>query len=315
MKRIVLAVLVLSVLTNLYAGDMKINSDTHFDYSYEDENNSSFNLSRAYLTFSKEVNEQVSYKFQTDIGSGGPSDFTVYLKHANLAYKSDFGKLVFGLQGMNMFKTQENTWGYRFIEKSAMDLNKYSSSADLGMGWQKTFGVLTPSVLVTNGTGYKKTENDGYKKVSLQLLYGESKLKEGLNAGVVVSTEAEDYITLTATETGSTIVLGGFAGFAAAGLRVGVEFDMKSEQLEADKNAQLLSVYGNYQISKKLAGFGRFDLVDPDTDTNDDGYNYLILGLNYQPEKVFYIAPNVKVKMPETGGAETVYQASFRFNI
>lgn len=315
MKRIVLAVLSLSVLTNLYAGDMKINGDTYFDYSIEDADNNAFQLSRAYFTFANKVSDNLSYKFQTDVSLGAVSAYSVYLKNAKLDWKTSFGKLTFGLQGMNMFNVQEATWGYRFIEKSVMDLDKYSSSADMGIGWQKTFGVLTPSVLFTNGTGYKKAEDDGHKKLSLQLLYGESKLKQGLNGGVVVSTEAEDYITATSTETGNTLVLGCFAGFAAGGLRVGAEVDMRSEKMEADKNAQLVSVYGNYQISKKLSGFGRFDLVDPDTETSGDGSNYLILGLSYQPEMVLYIAPNVKVKMPETGDAETVYQVSFRFNI
>ncbi|NQV40986.1 MAG: hypothetical protein HQ506_01420 [Candidatus Marinimicrobia bacterium] len=316
MKIIVLAILYLIVLTNVYAEDMKINSDTHFHYSFEDTENNAFQISRAYFSIQKKVSDQISYKFQTNVGSGGATDYTVYLKNAKLDYKTAFGKFTFGLQGMNMFKVQEATWGYRFIEKSVMDKNKYSSSADLGIGWEKKFGVLAPSVLITNGTGYKKVEDDQYKKLSLRLLYGESKLKKGLNAGVVVSTESEDYVTTTATtETGSTFVLGGFGGFATGGLRAGAEFTMKSDNMETDKSGQLLSVYGNYKVNSKLSGFGRFDLVDPDTDTDGDGYNYLILGLNFQPEKVFYIAPNMKMKMPETGDAETTYQVSFRFNI
>lgn len=316
MKTSTLLVLSLVLTTLLSAGEFKINGDTHFNYNFEDAENNAFHISRAYLSIQKKVSNEISYKFQADVGSGGATDYTIYLKNAKLDWKTSFGKLTFGLQGMNMFKIQEDTWGYRFIEKSVMDKNKYSSSADLGIGWQKTFGVLTPSIMITNGTGYKKVEDDQYKKLSLRLLYGESKLKKGLNAGVVVSTESEDYtITTGTTETGSTLVIGGFGGFASGGLRVGAEYAMKSEKMEADKGAQILSVYGNYKVSKNLSGFGRFDLVDPDTDTDADGHNYLILGLNYQPEKVFYIAPNVKMKMPETGDAETTYQVNFRFKI
>lgn len=295
----------------LAAGDWKINGDTYFDYHFVDVDNNAFQINRAYFSIQKNVSDQISYKFQTDVGSGGATDYTVYLKNAKLDWKTDFGKFTFGLQGMNMFSVQEATWGYRFIEKSAMDLNKYSSSADLGVGWERKFGVLTPSVLITNGAGYKKAEDDKYKKLSLRLLYGESNLKKGLNAGVVVSTESVDY----ATGTGNTLVFGGFAGFATSALRVGAEFDMKSEKLEKDNTAQLLSVYGNYKISKKLSGFGRFDLTDPDIEIDKDGANYIIVGLNYQPEKEFYIAPNMYLKMPETGDSETTYQVSFRFKI
>ena len=306
----------LALISLLSAGDFKINGDTHFNYNFEDAENNAFQISRAYFSVQKKVSDVISYKFQTDVGYGGATDFTVYLKNAKLDWKTDFGKLTFGLQGMNMFNIQENNWGYRFIEKSVMDNNKYSSSADLGVGWEKKFGVLTPGLLITNGTGYKKVEDDQYKKLSLRLLYGESKLKKGLNAGVVVSTESEDYTTTSATvETGNTLIIGGFGGFIAGGLRTGAEFALKSEKMESNTSAQLLSLYGNYKINKKLSGFGRFDLVDPDSDTDSDGYNYLIIGLNYQPEKVFYIAPNVKMKMPETGDAETTYQVNFRFKI
>ncbi len=315
MRAAVMAILLLTLGNQVFAGDMKINGDTHFKYNFVDADNNAFELSRAYFSIQKKVNDQISYKFQTDVGTGAASAYSVYLKNAKLDWKTKLGKFTFGLQGMNMFGVQEATWDYRFIEKSPMDLYKYSSSADLGIGWEKKFGILTPSVMLTDGNGYKKAEDDQYKKLSLRLLYGESKLKKGLNAGVVVSTESEDYATATSTETGNTLVVGGFAGFATGGLRFGGEFDMKSEKMAADKNGQLISVYGNYKVNDKLSGFGRFDIVDPDTDTEKDGTNYLILGLSYQPEKVFYIAPNLKMKMPETGESETTYQVSFRFKI
>lgn len=319
MKLSTVLIPILASTTMLAAENLKINADTHFHYSFVDAENSAnksaFQISRAYFSIQKEISDKISYKFQTDVGGGTPSAFTVYLKNAKLDWKTDFGKITFGLQGMNMFGVQEATWGYRFIEKMPMDLNKYSSSADLGIGWERKFGALTPSVMLTNGTGYKKVEDDKYKKISLRLLYGESKLKEGLNAGVVVSTEPADYATATSIETGNTLVFGGFAGFASGAWRIGGEFDMKSEKMLADKTAQLVSIYGNYKLNEKLTGFGRFDLVDPDTKTDKDGSNYLILGLSYQPDKVFYIAPNMKMYMPEAGNAESTYQVSFRFKI
>jgi len=314
MYKIILLALSLTCISLSAEENMKISGDTHFHYSFEDSDNNTFQISRAYLTVQKRVSDQISYKFQTDVGAGGATAYTVFLKNAKLDWKTNFGKFTFGLQGMNMFKVQENTWGYRFIEKSAMDINKYSSSADLGIGWAKNFGTITSSLMITNGTGYKKAEDDNYKKLSLRLLYGPGKVKDGLNAGVVVSTEAKDY-TSTTTETGNTLILGGFGGFATGGLRLGADYAMRSMKMTTDSNGQIISVYGNYKVNKKLSSFGRFDLVDPDTDIDSDGYNYLILGLNYQPEKVFYIAPNMKLKMPEKGDSEVIYQISFRFKV
>ena len=42
-----------------------------------------------------------------------------------------------GLIGMNTHSIQEKNWGNRFIEKSAMDKNEYSTSADLGIGFSR----------------------------------------------------------------------------------------------------------------------------------------------------------------------------------
>ncbi|NQV42722.1 MAG: porin [Candidatus Marinimicrobia bacterium] len=316
MKKLTLMVLSLALTSILVAKDTKIGGDTYFHYTYEDADNSSFNLSRAYFTFSKEVNDQVSYKFQTDIGGGGPSDYTVYLKNANLSYKSDFGKLVFGLQGMNMFKIQEDTWGYRFIEKSAMDMYKYSSSADMGISWEKSLGAITPSVMISNGTGYKKDEDDAYKKLSVRVLYGKATLKQGFNAGAVVSMEAKDYDDGTGNmEKGGTTVFGAFAAGVFGPIKVGGEYATLSKDMGSAVTGNVLSVYGNFNINKMISGFGRFDLVDPDADTENNGYNYLIIGADYHPGKVFHMAPNVKIKSPETGDSESIYQVSFRFKI
>jgi len=302
--------------TGANAGKAKIDGDVHFHYTYKDTDNNSFNMSRAYFAFSKQVNDDVSYKFQTDIGSAGPTDYTVYLKDASLSWKSGIGKFVFGLQGMNMFKVQEDTWGYRFIEKSAMDLNKYSSSADMGIGWENSFGPITPSIMLTNGVGYKKLEDDGYKKLSMRLLYGPAKLKKGFNAGAVLSTESKDYLdNMGATQTGNTMVLGGFAAVAAGPLRAGGEINMLTKKFDTDVTGNLISVYANYDLNETLSGFGRFDVVEPDADTEDDGHNYMIFGAAYHPGKVFYMAPNVKIISHQTGETATVYQLSFRFKI
>ena len=47
------------------------------------------------------------------------------------------GNVSMGLIGLNTHAVQEKNWGNRFIEKSAMDKNKYSISADLGIGFSR----------------------------------------------------------------------------------------------------------------------------------------------------------------------------------
>ena len=315
-KNTVIIFLSLTIATLLFGGNDKISGDTHFRYSFEDADNNAFQLSRAYFTYSKKVNDQVSYKFQTDIGSGGPTDLTVYLKNANLSYESTYGKFVFGLQGMNMFKIQESNWGYRFVEKSILDKNKYSSSADLGISWEKSLGAITPNLMITNGSGYKQAENDRFKKVSLRLLHGQTKLKRGFNAGVVLSLEGKDYDDGTgAIENGNTTVMGGFAAIVAGPIKAGGEFAVKSADLASKTSENVFSIYCDYGVNKMISVFGRFDLVNPDVDTDNDEHSYMILGADYHPGKVFHMAPNVEIKYPESDDAETIYKICFRFKI
>ncbi len=82
----------------------------------------------------------------------------------NWRVKKDF-KISMGMIGLNMFNVQEKTWGHRFVEKSALDLAGWSSSADLGFGiTKKITGNLSGSFLITNGEGYKESDNDNYEK-------------------------------------------------------------------------------------------------------------------------------------------------------
>ena len=100
-----------------------------------------------------------------------------------------------GLIGMNTHAVQEKNWGNRFIEKSAMDKNAYSTSADLGIGFSRLLREnLNISLQMVNGEGYKKPQGDKYHKISFNATYGERKLNknDGYNVGVVYSTEATD---------------------------------------------------------------------------------------------------------------------------
>lgn len=307
--RLIFATLLLAKLG--IAGDTKVGGDAFFHYVYEDADNNEFQFKRAYLTVSSKVSDNISYKFQADIGSGGPTDHSMYLKNANIAWKTGLGKFTLGMQGMNMFKVQENTWGYRFISKMPMDLAKFSSSADLGVRFDKKLGDLTANVMITNGAGYKKKENDKYKKLSFSATYGQTKLKEGFNAGVVLSQEGYDYTIGSGTETGSSLVLGGFGGTVVGALRLGGEYSMKTTSDSTDVTASVLAVYANYKLSKNLSAFVRHDITD-DGSSSDQ---FSILGANYMPEKALSIAPNLLVEMAEDQDPVMTYRLSFRFKL
>ena len=88
---------------------------------------------------------------------------------------------------------------------------------------------------MVNGEGYKSPQSDKYHKISLNATYGEAKLhkNDGYNAGFVYSTEGSDDDPTNVTSL--------FGGYAANGLRLGVENatektgDLTKEFIESSK--------------------------------------------------------------------------------
>ena len=187
----------LTILFNLFMyssitlfADTNTNGKVFYNYliSLDEERNNAFNMKRAYLTFANDVSETISYTVTYDMGSNeGGSSHTAFLKVAMVKWNTSLGNVSIGMQGLNMFKTMENTWGHRFIQKMPMDTYGFSHSADLGIGITRGFGGIATSALVTNGGGYKKAESDSHKKFSFHAVFGEPKLNnnDGFNAGQV----------------------------------------------------------------------------------------------------------------------------------
>ena len=276
-----------------------------------DGGDNAFNMKRAYLTYTNDVNESVSYKVTYDMGSNdGGSAHTAFLKIAMVKWKTGLGNVMIGMQGMNMFKTMENTWGHRFIDKMPMDTYMYSASADLGIGLGRSFGPVSTSVLITNGGGYKKAESDSHKKLSIHAVYGESKLnkKDGFNGGLSFSMEPYDKDSLT---TENTNVTGIFAGYAGNGFRGGLEFDTKTQE---DVSGQIFCIYATYTINDKLSILARLDQVDANTSKDSDGIQAIIAGVHYSAAKGLTIAPTVRLKVPDEGDSENSIVLNFQFD-
>ncbi len=282
-------------------------------FEYED----SFALSRTYFTYKNTVSDELSFKFQVDVGQIDDVDthatafcsdlispdqstcesaletwypqnvavdnddrWTVYLKKAHMDWKVTSNmKMSMGMIGMNMFNVQEKTWGHRFLYKSAMDKYKFSASADLGIAFTQKMGSITGSLLMTNGEGYKESDTDGENKMSFQLLYGPAKINknEGYNFGIVYSS-LED-VTVT----------GFFGGWASNGLRVGLE--QNTEDDNGTENT-LTSIYATYKVNNNLSAVIRMDDVDANTDADGNPEEVTMAGLIWTPTKGLDICLN-----------------------
>ena len=291
-----------------------ISGVTYFNYSSDD----GFGMKRTYFTYKNQISDELTFKFQTDVGQepvdedGDSQDsrWWGYLKKAQLDWKvSDNMKVSMGLIGMNMFNVQEKTWGNRFVAKSALDNAGWSSSADLGIGFSKSFGDISSSLLMTNGEGYKTSVVDDNQKLSLQVLYGEKRLDKnsGYNAGIVYSTEDWSPETDGPDEIpgGTETVTGFFGGWSNNNLVAGVEYYTKDNGTDAS----LMSVSMNYILANNLTMYIRQDNKDPDIDMDNDEEDTTMAGFVWTPTKGLSICPNInKMKI----GDET-FKVNFEF--
>ena len=313
-------IILLTYISISIAADGKIGGVTYFDYTNSKEK-SAFVLKRQYFSYGIDISDEVKFKVvfdvdRTDVGTVLMKDgdyksedtrLVAFLKKAQIDYRTSYGKISMGLIGMNTYNIQEKNWGYRFIEKSAMDKYGFSSTADLGIGFSRTlFNQLKMSLQVVNGEGYKNPQSDKYHKIAFNSTYGEHNLvkNSGFNAGVVYTTEPTD------DKPNTMISL--FSGFAGMGLRLGGQFNMLTK---GGIESQVISVSSNYSVTDKLDAFVRYDMFDPNTDRIDeekDNSTYLIAGIQLSCGNGLLVAPNIRMDEDDLDPS-TEYKINFQF--
>ena len=308
MKKIISLITILSLCLS---NDGTISGVTYFDYNNSEEV-SSFNFKRQYFNYSIKKSDDLKFKVVFDVGrtnklDGEDNRLDAFLKKAQIDYDCNWWTTSWGIIGTNTYGVQEKNWGYRFIEKSPLDLNGFASTADLGIGFSKTLqSNIHLSLQFVNGEGYKKPQSDKHHKTSLNITYGEQNISKntGYNAGMVYSTENTDLDPITMTSV--------FGGYAADKFRFSLEYDMLSSN--GDEHT-LTSFTSNFKYSDKINVFARYDLIDDNNEDDMNGENYLIAGLTLDCGNGFIIAPNVRVKSfeDETAESENEYKISFQF--
>ena len=219
-----IAVLLASLLFPLNAAD-GISGKAYYKWVYptgpDNDQPNEFSFDCIYVTYKKQLREGIKVKLTTDVAAPG-SAWIVYQKYAYLEWHTTVGDLFVGLQGMNVFNVTENNWGYRFLAKSPMDEHHFASSADMGVGLARNLtDLIRWHLTLTNGGGYKHAEEDKYKKLAGQIVYGSRDLstKPGFNVGVAVSTEPYEQGSDSSAEMTSVVAL--FGALATKSLRIG----------------------------------------------------------------------------------------------
>jgi hypothetical protein len=299
-------------------------------YTGVPSNRNAFQIRRLYLGYNYNISKKFAAEVLLEAANGATSGealsdskLAFYIKLANLRIR-DIWKgtdLVLGqISTVGFPMSSEPIWGYRSIEKTAIDI-RGTPSYDLGAALQGKFDPKTGNfgydLMIGNGTG-AKFESDNFK-----WLYGDiwgKFLDKKLYVNLYV-----DYNGLSpvAGLKHSRSMIKGFVAYTTPKFTVGVE--SYSNHLKNDDQAtnisggvvDVLSVNANGTsifvrgaiVKDKLNFFARTDFFNPDNKIdnskynkyvgNTSGYNdpstkenFITAGLDFTPVKNVHLMPN-----------------------
>jgi len=326
------AVLVLSTSVMAQTSS-RIKGVVFADYAWNLENHNpiakdlnAFAIRRVYFTFENNLSKNLKMKFRLESAHGkfgSTGKINPFVKLAYLEWKNVIPghKLYLGIAATNAFKNSESCWAYRAVEKTIMDLNKISSSADMGVSLKGDLGkYLHHWITVNNGTGYGSSEVDKYKKIGYSFWITPQK---GLIFEGYFDFEKQDPINGTFKyarnyfQASAYSTMKGFVGYSNKTISCGAEIfrrkNRKSGAADAsgyrrvDVIRQGFSIFGSCNTPlRKTRLFARYDCFDPNVKDNvfvsktkngvDDEYSLIIAGLDFNPESRVHLIPNIMIK-------------------
>lgn len=259
---------------------------------------SSFRFRRVQFTYDQDVDSVFSLRFQIEaddanLSSGGRS--APYLKQAFLRWShlGVAGDLFMGLSPTPTWRTVEEHWGYRSLEKTLLDLRGAGVPTDLGVGLFRAVpagGGFGHHLMVANGSG-QKPEQNASKKFSLALPVRLGAWQaEALGEFEGESGPRDRYTTRL------------FAGWLRGDVAVGAEVAQlvlgAAGPQGSDQRPFGASAWARGPLGPRWRFVGRVDWTDPDRAHEQTGYTevYALASLDYMPLPNVHVMPNYAVR-------------------
>jgi hypothetical protein len=272
-----------------------------------------FELRRAYVTMKKSWGD-VLFRATTDVDyEFGTDNLNVYSKYLYLQHGGlvKDAKLIVGQHNPYTLGWTEEKWAYRSMAKTVDDENHWSHPATFGVGLQGKLsdGMFAYYLDFNNGNGYKAPiRKDGIGFAAR----GVATPTDGLVLSALFTSNTEGTyddvdgggLPITSGSDEADTYFEGLAGFEQDKYRVYGQFGM-FEEGATDVSASGLSVFGRYLLMEGTHAVARFDLVDPDTDTDDDGHNWILVGVDHELHEGYFIQPSFRIKNYQASGMES----------
>lgn len=257
-------------------------------------------LKRFYLSVDHKFNDIFSADLTTDVryGSNGLSnDDVLYVKKAYLQAKLSPAFWVrLGAADLPWIPFVENVYGYRFVENTLIDRTKYGTSSDWGVhvGGDLANGLISYQVSAIDGHGYKTLSRssdtlDLEGRLSIQPLHKFVVAVGGYTGKLGKSVAGQPDTPHNATR------FDALAAYTGKRARVGIEYftakNWSNVTSATSDKSDGWSAFGSFNVTPKLALFGRYDWVDPNKRTDPAAKeHYYNIGVDYLVAKNIDVA-------------------------
>lgn len=292
---------------------------------YEDQNG--FWLRRIYLTYDADISDKLKARARLEMNSEGKFSTTAatissFVKDAYVSYQFlPLHSLTLGIQEHLSFANIEKFYGYRHVEKTALDLYKIRDSRDFGLsakGYFDSAKKFAYAVMFGNNSSYRQ-ETNKQKALNARLTFAPNANWLFEVYGDMVQVDAVKKDTL----------LSAFAGYQGDWGRIGFNCLTKTltETGKGGSKYSLIQAFAVAKFGKKVEALVRYDQTfDPQPSGQDSyliiekGYktSFFLAGLGWNIHPKFQIMPNLKlVSYKENNGkkpgSDTYFNITFYY--
>ena len=127
--------------SGLAFGDLYVVAANH-DAALEGENGLWFR--RVYFTYDRKLSDEFDMRFRLEMNSSGDfkssAKLEPFVKDMWVRYKRGGTSVYLGMSSTPTWGRVEGFWGYRDVEKTPLDLHKYTGSRDVGVAVKGALG-------------------------------------------------------------------------------------------------------------------------------------------------------------------------------
>jgi len=338
MKNIIYLLLVLSLSANtLFAGDdykPRISGYMFGDFYYIAASHDSsivgadgFWFRRIYLSYDQKIYENLHVRLRLEMASVGDlviesEPLVPFVKDAYLRWRYHKNhELLLGISEPPTIRVIEKGWGYRYLEKTPLDLQRMAHSRDFGIAFRgkvDSTGIFKYNIMLANGSGNKSEINSG-KKIMSSFSYNpykvwtfEAYVDWNDNNGV------DDFFTWQL-----------FAAYKSEVLSLGLLYANQTHKTgtNTDYILEVLSAYATFNFMEKWSLIGR---VDRNFHANPNAHKIVyipfddsaastlfIAGIEFNPIEAVHLIPNVEIVVYDendsgtTPGTEVIPRLTF----